>query len=50
MVYMVDGVRYGMMGHSIFSPTLGAAILLGVAVVATAAVYGALRSGYKLRV
>jgi ABC-2 type transport system permease protein len=50
MVYMVDGVRYGMLGRSMFSPTLGASILLGVAVVATGATYAALRSGYKLRV
>lgn len=50
MVYMVDGVRYGMLGRSLFSPTLGGGILLGVAVVATGATYAALRSGYKLRV
>jgi len=50
MVYMVDGVRYGLLGRSIFSPTLGGGILLGVAVVATGATYAALRSGYKLRV
>ena len=49
MVYMVDGVRYGLLGRSIFSPTLGGGILLGVAVVATGATYAALRSGYKLR-
>ena len=50
MVYMVDGVRYGLLGRSIFSPTLGGGILLGVAVVATGATYAALKSGYKLRV
>jgi ABC-2 type transport system permease protein len=50
MVYMVDGVRYGLLGRSTFSPTLGGGILLGVAVVATGASYAALRSGYKLRV
>jgi ABC-2 type transport system permease protein len=50
MVYMVDGVRYGLLGRSLFSPTMGGGILLGVAVVATGATYAALRSGYKLRV
>ena len=35
MVYMVEGLRYGMLGHSAFPPLLGTGILLGLAVVAT---------------
>lgn len=47
--YMVDGVRFGMLGISDASPWAGAALL---AVLATAALAGAwlmLSSGYKLR-
>jgi ABC-2 type transport system permease protein len=50
MVYMVEGLRYGMLGRSAFSPALGGGILLGLALVATGAAYAALRSGYKLKV
>ena len=50
MVYMVEGLRYGMLGSSSLSPALGGCILGVVAVVATAFAYAALRSGYKLRV
>jgi len=49
MVYMVEGLRYGMLGRSIFPPMLGGGILLVLAVVATAVAYLALRSGYKLK-
>jgi ABC-2 type transport system permease protein len=49
MVYMVEGLRYGMLGRSIFPPGLGGGILLGLAVVATAVAYLALRSGYKMK-
>lgn len=49
MVYMVEGLRYGMLGRSIFPPALGGGILLGLAVVATAVAYLALRSGYKMK-
>lgn len=49
MVYMVEGVRYGMVGSSTFSPALGGGILLGVAVVSTGVTYAALRSGYKMK-
>jgi len=49
MVYMVEGLRYGMLGRSIFSPLLGGGILLGLAAVATGVAYVALRSGYKLK-
>jgi ABC-2 type transport system permease protein len=49
MVYMVEGLRYGMLGRSIYSPLGGGAILAGVAVVATLATYLVLRSGYKMK-
>lgn len=49
MVYMVEGLRYGMLGHGGFSPLLGSGILLAVAVVATVLAWAALRSGYKLK-
>jgi ABC-2 type transport system permease protein len=49
MVYMVEGLRYGMLGISGFSPLLGSGILLAVAVVATGVAWVALRSGYKLK-
>ncbi len=49
MVYMVEGLRYGMLGRSSFPPLAGGAILVGVAAVATGVVYAALRSGYKLK-
>lgn len=49
MVYMVEGLRYGMLGRSIYSPLGGGAILAGVAVVATLAAYLVLKSGYKMK-
>ncbi|KFA91056.1 ABC transporter permease [Archangium violaceum] len=49
MVYMVEGLRYGMLGQSGFSPLLGAGILVGVALLATGVAWAALRSGYKLK-
>jgi ABC-2 type transport system permease protein len=49
MVYMVEGLRYGMLGRSIFPPALGGGILLALAVVATGVAYLALRSGYKMK-
>jgi ABC-2 type transport system permease protein len=49
MVYMVEGLRYGMLGRSGFSPWLGSGILLGVALLATGLAWAALRSGYKLK-
>jgi ABC-2 type transport system permease protein len=49
MVYMVEGLRYGMLGSSAFPPLLGGAILLAVAVGSTAITYGLLASGYKLK-
>lgn len=49
MVYMVEGVRYGMIDAATVSPATGAGLLLGLAVVATALVLALLRSGYKLK-
>ncbi|QSQ20795.1 ABC transporter permease [Pyxidicoccus parkwayensis] len=49
MVYMVEGLRYGMLGQSIYSPLGGGAILAGVAVVATVATWLVLKSGYKMK-
>ncbi|MCY1073732.1 ABC transporter permease [Archangium lansingense] len=49
MVYMVEGLRYGMLGISGFAPLLGLGILLAVALAATALAWVALRSGYKLK-
>ncbi|WP_257457567.1 ABC transporter permease [Archangium lipolyticum] len=49
MVYMVEGLRYGMLGTSGFSPLLGSGILLALAVFATGVAWAALQSGYKLK-
>ncbi len=49
MVYMVEGLRYGMLGRAGFSPVVGSGILLAVALVATGLAWAALRSGYKLK-
>jgi ABC-2 type transport system permease protein len=47
--YMVDGVRFGIIGVSDASPWKGAALLAALAAAALAAAYGLLRSGYRLR-
>jgi ABC-2 type transport system permease protein len=47
--YMVDGVRFGMLGVSDASPWAGAALLTALTAVAAGAAYALLRSGYKLR-
>lgn len=47
--YMVDGLRYGMLGVSDASPWAGLAALGLLAVVATGAAYAILRSGWRLR-
>ena len=47
--YMVDGVRYGMLGVSDASPWTGGALLATLAAAAVATAYALLRSGYKLR-
>lgn len=49
IVYMVEGLRYGMLGQSGFPPVLGGGILFGVALVATGLAWAALKSGYKLK-
>ncbi len=50
MVYMVEGLRYGMLGHSALSPVLGSGILAALAVAATGLAFQALRTGYKLKI
>jgi len=47
--YMVDGVRYGMLGVSDAAPVQGLAILACLCAAALAVAYGMLRSGYNLR-
>lgn len=47
--YMVDGVRFAMLGVSDASPWAGAALLLVLATASVTAAYALLRSGYKLR-
>jgi ABC-2 type transport system permease protein len=49
ILYMVDGLRYGLIGHSDTNPNLGLAIVVGTAVILGATVYAMLHSGYKLR-
>jgi ABC-2 type transport system permease protein len=49
MVFMVEGLRFGMLGQSDFSPWVGGGILLTVGLAATALATVALRSGYKLK-
>jgi ABC-2 type transport system permease protein len=47
--YMVDGVRYGMLGISDAAPWAGAGLLATLSALALAGAYAMLRSGYKLR-
>jgi hypothetical protein len=47
--YVVDGVRFGMLGISDASPWAGGIFLLALAVVTVAAAYRLLESGYRLR-
>lgn len=49
MVYMVDALRFGLLGVSIFSPWIGVAMLAGVGLGATGLCFELLRRGYKLR-
>ena len=49
MVYMVEGLRYGMLGQSALSPAFGGLILAGLALGATTLAAVALRVGYKLK-
>jgi ABC-2 type transport system permease protein len=47
--YMVDGLRYGMLGVSDASPAVAIALLAALAAASTAGAYAMLRTGYKLR-
>lgn len=47
--YLVDGVRFGMIGASGASPWAAVAVLAGLALGAVGAAYGVLRSGWRLR-
>ncbi len=49
MVYMVEGMRYGMLGIETFQPGPALAILAALAVVSTVVAHRALRVGYKLK-
>ncbi len=47
--YLVDGVRWAMLGVSDAPPAAGAVLVLALAAAAVAAAYALLRSGWKLR-
>lgn len=47
--YMVDGVRYGMLGVSDAHPAVGLAMVSVLCAVALSGAYAMLRTGYKLR-
>src|SRR5205823_8653017 len=47
--YMVDGVRYGMLGISDGHPWLGLGLVLALCVVSNGIALQMLRTGYKLR-
>jgi ABC-2 type transport system permease protein len=47
--YMVDGVRFGMLGISDAPPWAGAILVAGLASASMVGAYAMLRSGYKLR-
>jgi ABC-2 type transport system permease protein len=47
--YMVDGVRYGMLGLSDARPAAGLALALALAAASVGGAYAMLRTGYKLR-
>jgi ABC-2 type transport system permease protein len=49
MVYMVEGLRYGMLGSSVFPPLLGGALLSALALLATLIIYALLARGYNLK-
>jgi ABC-2 type transport system permease protein len=49
IVYMVDTLRYGMIGHGAFPPWIGMALLAGMGALGTAAALSLLRYGYKLK-
>jgi len=49
MVYMVEGLRYGMLGTSALPPAVGGLILVLLAVASTAVTFTLLARGYKLK-
>jgi ABC-2 type transport system permease protein len=49
MVYMVEGLRYGMLGTSSLPPSAGGSMLLVLAIASTAVTYALLDRGYKLK-
>jgi ABC-2 type transport system permease protein len=49
MVYMVDAMRYAMLGQSVLAPGLGFWMLLGVGAAGTTLALLFVRSGYKLK-
>jgi hypothetical protein len=49
MVYMVDGLRYGILGVQTVSPVTGAVILLAQSALTTALAYQGFKVGYKLK-
>lgn len=49
MVYMVEGLRYGMLGTAALAPGVGGFLLLLLAVLATVVTYALLARGYKLK-
>lgn len=49
IVYMVEGLRYAMLGSSSFAPELSVGILCGLALISTSVAYAAFRVGYKLK-
>lgn len=49
VLYMVEGLRYGLLGRSDVSPWIGLIALSGVTVVALSVAYSWLRTGYRLR-
>jgi ABC-2 type transport system permease protein len=49
ILYMVEGMRYGLLGHSDVSPLIGATMLIVLNAVALTVAYQWLKSGYRLR-
>jgi ABC-2 type transport system permease protein len=49
MVFMVEGLRYGMLGHSDYSPWIGISMLTALGLIGTVLAAWALRVGYKLK-
>jgi ABC-2 type transport system permease protein len=49
ILYMVEGLRYGILGQASASPWLGLAITLALTVGSGAVVWWMLATGYKLR-